>query len=139
MRQGCGDGGFLTPAITIGMLILGKTVLALGAGVGELAAASHLRKKLPREHRVVLVNREADNVFTPSFLRLMTGSRRFGSVGAALAKDMSVRVHLLGDGVVNLESLLSELMECGLRIRARGMVLDGCGFQEGVAGLGQRQ
>jgi len=62
--------------------------------------------------------------------------------GAALAEDMSVRVHLLDDGVrvgrrgqsvpdgaVNLEQLLAELIECGLSVRACGMALDGCGFQ----------
>lgn len=64
--------------------------------------------------------------------------------GAALAEDMNVRVHLLDEGVrvgernqalhegaVNLESLLAELIECGLSVRACGMALDGCGFQPG--------
>ena len=63
--------------------------------------------------------------------------------GAALAEDMEVRVHLLDDGVevgrrnqqvpegkVNLETLLSELIECGLEVRACGMALDGCGIDE---------
>ncbi|MBI5040737.1 MAG: DsrE family protein [Gammaproteobacteria bacterium] len=62
--------------------------------------------------------------------------------GAALAEDMTVRVHLLDEGVrvgernqtvpegaVNLENLLAELIECGLTVRACGMALDGCGFQ----------
>jgi len=64
--------------------------------------------------------------------------------GAALAEDMTVRVHLLDDGVeigrsghqvpegaVNLEDLLSELIECGLAVRACGMAVDGCGIAEG--------
>jgi sulfur relay (sulfurtransferase) complex TusBCD TusD component (DsrE family) len=64
--------------------------------------------------------------------------------GAALAEDMTVRVHLLDDGVrvgqrdqvvpggaVNLEQLLAELIECGLIVRACGMAMDGCGYQEG--------
>jgi len=63
--------------------------------------------------------------------------------GAALTEDMNVRVHLLDDGVevghknqqvpegsVNLEELLSELMECGLEIRACGMALDDCAIDE---------
>lgn len=62
--------------------------------------------------------------------------------GAALTEDMDVRVHLLDEGVqvaqrdqvvpegvVNLEELLAELIECGLSVRACGMALDGCGFQ----------
>ena len=61
--------------------------------------------------------------------------------GAALAEDMDVRVHLLDEGVkvgrknhvvpddkVNLEELLSELIECGLQVRACGMAVHGCGL-----------
>ena len=63
--------------------------------------------------------------------------------GAALTDDMIVRVHLLDEGVkvglrghqvpadkVNLEELLSELIECGLKVRACGMAVDGCGLTE---------
>ena len=63
--------------------------------------------------------------------------------GAALTEDMNVRVHLLDEGVkvgirghqvpdgkVNLEELLSELIECGLEVRACGMAVDDCGLAE---------
>ncbi len=63
--------------------------------------------------------------------------------GAALAEDMNVHVHLLDDGVevgrhsqqvpegaVNLEELLSELIECGLEVRACGMALNDCEIDE---------
>ena len=55
---------------------MGKTVLVLGGGVGGVVVSTRLRKQLPREHRVVLIEREADYVFAPSFLWLMTGLRR---------------------------------------------------------------
>jgi len=63
--------------------------------------------------------------------------------GAALTEDMLVQVHLLDDGIAvgtkehqvpegkaNLEKLLSELIECGLEVRACGMAVDGCGLTE---------
>jgi len=63
--------------------------------------------------------------------------------GAALAKDMTVRVHLLDAGVevgrraqsvpagaVDLGALLMELIECGLQVRACGMALDDCAIDE---------
>lgn len=63
--------------------------------------------------------------------------------GAALTEDMTVRVHLLDEGVkvgirghqvpdgkANLEELLSELIECGLEVRACGMAVDDCGLAE---------
>jgi len=63
--------------------------------------------------------------------------------GAALAEDMTVRVHLLDDGtqlarrnhqvppgVTDLEKLLRELMECGLRVSACGMSMKDCLLDE---------
>jgi rhodanese-related sulfurtransferase/sulfur relay (sulfurtransferase) complex TusBCD TusD component (DsrE family) len=63
--------------------------------------------------------------------------------GAALAEDMKVRVHLLDDGaqlarhshqvpagMVDLEKLLVELMECGLEVRACAMAMNECKLDE---------
>lgn len=63
--------------------------------------------------------------------------------GAALTEDMSVRIHLLDEGVevghknqevpegsVNLEELLGELIEFGLEVRACGMSLNDCHMDE---------
>ncbi|MDP2707556.1 MAG: FAD-dependent oxidoreductase, partial [Burkholderiales bacterium] len=58
----------------------------MGAGIGGLVTAGRLRKKLPREHRIVLIDREADHVFAPSFLWLMTGRRTRESISRPLAK-----------------------------------------------------
>ncbi|MDA1256455.1 MAG: FAD/NAD(P)-binding oxidoreductase [Chloroflexi bacterium] len=53
-----------------------KTITILGGGVGGLVTARELRGRLGREHRIVLVDREARHVFSPSFLWLMVGRRR---------------------------------------------------------------
>ena len=53
-----------------------KTILVLGGGVGGLVTAVELRKKLPQQHRVVLIDREREHLFAPSLLWLMTGQRR---------------------------------------------------------------
>ena len=70
--------------------------------------------------------------------------------GACLAEDMVVRIHLLDDGAEvgrrghqvpkgapDLESLLGELIECGLEVRACGMALDECAIceEEMIAGI----
>jgi sulfide:quinone oxidoreductase len=54
----------------------GKTIVILGGGVGGLVAANELRRLLPEENRIVLVERDPYHVFAPSFLWLMTGERR---------------------------------------------------------------
>lgn len=53
-----------------------KKIIVLGGGVGGLVAAVTLRKKLPKRHRVILVEREAGHLFQPSLLWLITGERR---------------------------------------------------------------
>lgn len=52
-----------------------RTIVVLGGGVGGLIAASELRKRLPRRHRVVLVDREREHLFAPGLLWLMVGLR----------------------------------------------------------------
>ena len=65
---------------------MGKTILVLGGGIGGLVAANRLRKGLSREHRVVLIEREPDHVFAPSFLWLMTGLRQREKISRPLSK-----------------------------------------------------
>jgi sulfide:quinone oxidoreductase len=54
---------------------MSRTALVLGAGLGGTVAAQTLRRLLPREHRVVLVERAEQHVFPPSLLWLMVGER----------------------------------------------------------------
>jgi len=53
-----------------------KTIVIIGGGVGGLTVANELRSKLPHEHRVVLVEKNPNHAFAPSFLWLMTGHRQ---------------------------------------------------------------
>ncbi len=58
----------------------GKTVVVLGGGVGGLVAANELRRQLARDHRVLVVERNLQHAFAPSFLWLMTGDRQRAEV-----------------------------------------------------------
>lgn len=53
----------------------GCTVV-LGGGTGGLVAARELRRRLPADHRVVLVDRAAEHLYQPSLLWQMVGERR---------------------------------------------------------------
>ncbi len=54
----------------------GKTVLILGGGIGGLTAANELRRLLSNEHRIIVVEKNPQHAFAPSFLWLMTGDRQ---------------------------------------------------------------
>ena len=63
-----------------------KTVLILGGGVGGVATALALRKRLPAKHRIVLVDRDRNHVFAPSLLWLMVGRRTAEAITRPLAR-----------------------------------------------------
>jgi sulfide:quinone oxidoreductase len=73
-----------------------RTIVILGGGVGGIVAARELRKRLPRRHRVVLVDREREHLFAPSLLWLMVGLRDADSIKRPLerleSKGIEVRL-----------------------------------------------
>ena len=70
----------------------GKTILILGGGVGGLVTANELRRQLPSEHRIILIDRQAKHLHNPSLLWLMLGWREPHQIQADLSK-------LLGQGI----------------------------------------
>lgn len=53
----------------------GKTILVLGGGIGGLTAATHLRRLLSPEHRIVVIERSETFSVCMSKLWVMTGER----------------------------------------------------------------
>lgn len=54
---------------------MGKKVVILGGGTGGVIVANQLRKQLPRDDEIVLVDKEKNQLFYPSLLWLMVGWR----------------------------------------------------------------
>lgn len=61
-----------------------KTILILGGGIGGIVAATELRKKIPAQHRVVVIERLADHVFPPSLLWIASGTRNAKQISKPL-------------------------------------------------------
>jgi len=53
----------------------GSTTVVLGGGTGGLVLAQRLRRRLPSDHRVILVDRSTEHHFAPSFLWVVMGQR----------------------------------------------------------------
>src|SRR3990172_3737720 len=64
----------------------GKTVVVLGAGISGLVAANELRRRLDREHRIVVIHRDAEPRFQSSYLWVMVGWRGPASVSRPLSR-----------------------------------------------------
>ena len=72
-----------------------KTVLILGGGIGGQTAANALAARLGGRHRVVLVEKDADFAFSPSFLWLLTGERTPEQIQRPTAKMLRPGVELV--------------------------------------------
>lgn len=80
-----------------------KTVVIAGGGAGGIVTANQLRRKLPLEHRIVLVDRSAEHAFAPSFLWLMTGDRKPRDIRRPLARLLEKGVEFVHGAVEELD------------------------------------
>lgn len=80
-----------------------KTVVILGGGVGGLVAANELRRRLPQQHRVVLVEKDPRHAFAPSFLWVMVGDRRPDQITRDMRTLVSRGVGVTQAQVVGIE------------------------------------
>ncbi len=72
-----------------------KTVLILGGGIGGQTVANALAARFGGRHRVVLVEREANFVFSPSFLWVLTGERTPKQIQKPVAQMLKPGVELV--------------------------------------------
>lgn len=100
-----------------------KTILVLGGGVGGVVAASLLRKKLGREHRVVLVEREARHVFSPSLLWLMVAARREDQISRPLTRLARSGIELVHGEVERIVPEVPSARVAGKDIAADHMII----------------
>jgi sulfide:quinone oxidoreductase len=102
---------------------MAHTVLILGGGVGGLVAANVLRKALPQEHRVVLVEREEAFVFAPSFLWLMTGDRTAETISRPLARLAKRGIELVRGEIQKLDAERREAVVDGRTLTGDHLVI----------------
>lgn len=87
----------------------GKTVLILGGGIGGIVAANELRRRLPRNHRVLVFERAAEHVFAPSLLWLAIGDRHTDAIRVPLARLLRPGIEHIRGTVDGIDPLLRTL------------------------------
>ena len=99
------------------------TVLILGAGIGGIVLATLLRKRLPRAHRIALVDREADHVFAPSLLWLMTGHRSAEQITRPLSALAASGIEVIRGAVERIDPGARTAQIDGKTIAAEHLVI----------------
>lgn len=115
------------------------TTLVLGGGVGGLVAASELRKRLPRGHRVVLVERERDHVFAPSLLWIAEGTRTPPEITRPLTRLLPRGVEMIHGEIEAIDPDARRVRVAGQDLTADHLVISlGAGLAPGkVPGLAE--
>src|SRR5450830_1615583 len=96
---------------------MAKTALILGAGIGGIVAARTLRKLLPQEHRVVVIERERDHVFAPALLWYMTGGHETAKFTRSLSALSSKGIELVRGEITNIDPVALSVEVNGQTLR----------------------
>lgn len=102
---------------------MASTIVILGGGVGGLVAANELRKLLPREHRVILVDRERSFLFAPSLLWLMTGGRTAEKISRPLSRLEKKGIEIVCGEIERIDAARREAVVGGRELRADYLII----------------
>lgn len=81
-----------------------KTVVILGGGTGGLVAASKLRRKAGKKARIVLIDKNPNHIYAPSFLWLMLGRRSAKQIQRPLARLARKGIEFVKDEIVSIDT-----------------------------------
>lgn len=100
-----------------------QTIVILGGGVGGVVSAVELRKKLPKQHRIVLIDREEWHLFAPSFLWLMTGQRTAKKISRPLDRLRKKGIDVVRGDVERIEPAERRVTVNGESITADHLII----------------
>lgn len=102
---------------------MGRTVLILGAGLGGISAAQSLRKSLPRDDRVVLVDRSEQHVYQSSLPWVLVGRRSLSQISRPLARAALKGIELVRGEVTRIDPGEKSATVDGRRLTADALVI----------------
>ena len=102
---------------------MAKTVVILGGGIGGLVTANEVRRRLPREHRVVVVEREEAFVFPASLLWVLTGDRELAEISRPLARLARKGIEVVRGEVDAIDPSRREVSVGGRRLTSDYLVI----------------
>ncbi len=100
-----------------------QTILILGGGIGGVVTAVELRKRLGRQHRVILVEREARHLFQPSLLWLMTGRRNAREISRPLDRLERRGIEVVRGEIESIDPANRAVTVSGRELRGDAMVV----------------
>ncbi|MBC8281331.1 MAG: NAD(P)/FAD-dependent oxidoreductase [Chloroflexi bacterium] len=100
-----------------------KTVVVLGGGVDGLSVANDLRRRLGREHRVLVVDKTGNHVFWPSLLWLQVGLREPDTITKDLERLLKSGIEVVRGEVDSIDPETRRVTVDGETIEADYLVV----------------
>jgi len=100
-----------------------KTILILGGGVGGIVTATELGRHVSAEHRIILIDKNATHAFAPSFLWLMTGSRKQHEIQAPLRSLLTKNIDVVTGTVDEIDPDEQKVCAAGREFRYDFLVI----------------
>lgn len=92
-----------------------KTIIIPGGGgVGGIVTANHLSSRLKGKHKIILIKKNKEHTFAPSYLWMMTGERKKAQVSVPLKS-------LLKKNVDVINSTVDEIVPNEQKVKAGGI------------------
>ncbi|HEY3251193.1 MAG TPA: FAD/NAD(P)-binding oxidoreductase [Ignavibacteria bacterium] len=79
-----------------------KKIVILGGGVGGIVTANELIKRLNTGHKVIVIEKNKEHAFAPSFLWLMTGSRKKENIKVDISSLLQKGVEIINEEVLEI-------------------------------------
>jgi sulfide:quinone oxidoreductase len=102
---------------------MADSVLILGGGIGGVAVANALRKRLPRRHTIVVVDREPTFSLAASFLWVMSGARTSAQISRPLERLRRKGIEVVRGEVERIDPVHREATVDGKPLRADHLVV----------------
>ncbi|HHU82972.1 MAG TPA: FAD-dependent oxidoreductase [Firmicutes bacterium] len=94
-----------------------KNIVILGGGVGGLATAARLRRLLPRENRVTVIDRQEKQYYYPGLVWLIAGAKKPEALYRSLSILPGKGIEFIHDEAVNIDFKKKEVVCRENRVR----------------------
>lgn len=99
------------------------TVVILGGGIGGVATADHLRRRLNKRTRIVLINRDPEFTYAASYLWVMSGERQPRQVTRPLRRLERRGIEVVVGDVTSIDPATRTVVVHGGHIEADYLVV----------------
>jgi sulfide:quinone oxidoreductase len=90
-----------------------KTIIILGGGVGGIVTANELGNHLNGKHKIILIEKNSEHTFAPSYLWLMNGDRKKNQISVPLKS-------LLKKNIEAVNATVNEIVPAEKKVTANG-------------------